>query len=54
MKWCELCHANSQNESECDQNDNPDPNLGDSMRILESAVLAIKKHTVGGLSIPET
>ena len=52
MKRCELCHATSHSESECTQNGNPDPDLGDRMRSLELAVLAITKRTGGGPSVP--
>ena len=42
-KRCELCCATSHSERECAQNGNPDPDVGDRLRSLESALIAMAR-----------
>ena len=43
LKRCELCFATSHNERECAQSGNPDPDLGDRLKSLETAVIAMAR-----------
>ena len=43
-KRCELCLATSHTERECAQRGDPDPGMGDRLKAIESAVLAITKR----------
>ena len=40
---CELCFATSHSERDCAQSGNPDPGLGERLKSLESAVIAMAK-----------
>ena len=40
-KRCELCFATSHTDRECAQRGDPDPDMGDRLKIIESAVLAL-------------
>ena len=40
---CELCGAPTHSERECAQSGNPEPDLGDRLRSLESAVIAFAR-----------
>ena len=42
-KRCELCFATSHSERECAQNGNPDPDVGDRLRSLESALITMAR-----------
>ena len=40
-KRCELCFASTHTERECAQCGNPDPGMGDHLKVIETAVLAM-------------
>ena len=40
-KWCELCFATTHSEHECAQRGDPDPEMKDCLKAIETAVLAI-------------
>ena len=42
---CELCFATSHTKRDCAQSGNPDPDLGERLKRLESAVIAMAKPT---------
>ena len=46
VKRCELCFATTHSERECAQNGDRDPGVGDRLRNLEAAVLAIARPAI--------
>jgi len=40
-RWCELCFASTHSESECAQQGDPDPEMKDRIKAIETAVLAL-------------
>ena len=42
-RHCELCGATTHSERECAKSGNPEPDLGDRLRSLESAVIAFAR-----------
>ena len=46
-KQCELCFATSHNERECAQSGNPDPDLNERLRSLETVMITMVKSPPG-------